>query len=135
MSQAISEGAAALIARSLPIVRRNKEEIVALMALRLADVDPGVAHEAAEALTGLLIRQAGSIVASGGPHGLEADADEHRTLGIGGRHYSRFADALVPILKDVLGAATPHDVPIAWCDAFWAIIESMSAATPLRKLA
>ena len=52
-------------------------------------------------------------------------ASQHRAQGIHGRHYSRFGDALVPVLRDVLGPTYPRSVASAWIDAFWAIVRAM----------
>ena len=59
--------------------------------------------------------------------------DEHRAIGIEARHYSRFGDALIPALTDLLGPNVPRDVPAAWCDAFWTIIRKARAAARLQK--
>ena len=52
---------------------------------------------------------------------------EHETLGIAGRHYSRFGDALVPVIRDVIGRGTPREVSSAWVDGFWAMIRAVQA--------
>jgi hemoglobin-like flavoprotein len=129
MSESVSERTRANLARSLPIVRRHKEEIVSHMRLYLRQVDegrdsPGRSDIAATVLAELILRQAGLIVDSGQTAGLETAAAEHRTLGIDGRHYSRFGDALVPVLRDVLGDQVPREIPSAWCDAFWAVVRA-----------
>ena len=72
----------------------------------------------------LLVRQASLIAETGDVAGLETVAAEHRSLEIEGRHYSRFGDALVPILRDLLGPRVPREVPSAWCDTFWAVIRA-----------
>ena len=128
MSQAISERTTAFLARSLPMVRQHKAEIVVRMEMSLRDVAPEPGDRAeliARTLLGLLIAQAAGLVDGGRPAGLESAARELRSLEIGGRHYSRFGDALVPILKDVLGGATPRQVASAWCDTFWLMVEAL----------
>jgi len=81
-------------------------------------------------LTDLLLRQAGRIVEIGRAADLDSIADEHHSLALDGRHYSRFGDALVPILRDVLEPGVPREIPAAWCDTFWAVIR---AAQPGRE--
>jgi hemoglobin-like flavoprotein len=130
MSEVISERTRANLTRSLPIVRRHKEEIVSNMHVYLRQVDEGRdalgrSDIAATVLVELILRQAGLIVDSGHSEGLETAAAEHRALGIDGRHYSRFGDALVPILRDVLGVQVPREIPSAWCDAFWAVVRAI----------
>lgn len=131
MTVHISEKTRNLLARSLPLVHQRKREIIGLMEINLRGVDgaqkafgqPGMT---AMLLTELLLGQARAIVESGRIEPPDNLAAEHRTLDIVGRHYSRFGDALVPILRDLLGPATPREVPSAWCDTFWAIVRAIA---------
>ena len=135
MSESVSARTRAILASSLPVVRRHKDDLVASMEVYLRRVDEdrttlGRSDIVAMILTELLIRQASLIVDSGRISGLETAAEEHRSIEIEGRHYSRFGDALVPILRDVLGAGVPREVPAAWCDAFWAVIRATRRPRP-----
>lgn len=135
MPELVSERTRSILATSLPIVRQHRDEIVAAMEVYLRRVDEdrkslGPSDVLAMILTDLLLRQADRIVDSRSAAGLDTIASEHRSLEIDGRHYSRFGDALVPILRDVLGVHVPREVPAAWCDTFWALIR---AAQPSRE--
>lgn len=134
MSQSFDESVRAALARSLPLVHQHEAEIRSRMEANLASVsgqDEPFGHPelTARSLTDLLVRQAEAIVETGTVRELEFAAREHRTLGIVGRHYSRFGDAIIPILKDVIG--TPHEIGAIWCDTFWAVINAMQ---PHREL-
>lgn len=138
MSEVVSARTRSALARSLPLVRQHKEEIVDRMGLSLRRIAGkperfDKAEATATILTSLLLRQADLIVYSGRPADLDAVAHEHRSAGIDGRHYSRFGDVLAPILKDVLGARTPREVVSAWSDTFWQVIRaSQSAEEPVE---
>ena len=115
------------LARSLPLLQRHKDELLeGLEACLRGSEEPddafGQAEVTAMLLTQLLIDEAASLVRSGSFSTLDGVADQHRALDIDGRHYSRFGDALAPVLKDVLGTNIPADVPSAWCDTFWRVI-------------
>ena len=127
MSSPISDNARHILARSLPFVQHHKDRIIERMELHLrgavGDVEPfGQSAVAAMLLVQLLLDQARSLVESGEVAAADGIRDEHRALEIDGRHYSRFGDALVPILRDVLGASVPREVAVAWCDTFWAVV-------------
>jgi hemoglobin-like flavoprotein len=83
-------------------------------------------------LVELLLDQAHGLIETRMPRRLGGTLAEHRALGIDGRHYSRFGDALVPILSDLLGPNVPREVPVAWCDAFWTIVRTIE---PQRRRA
>lgn len=118
-----------LIAQSLPLVEHHRDALTAGIELPLrsvgADEAFGQSEVVAMILVGMLIEQAHHVIRIGGLRDVEDRAEEHRALAISGRHYSRFGDALVPVLKDVLGPNTPASVPGAWCDLFWSIIRAM----------
>ena len=136
MTELVTERTRDIIARSLPIVRQHKDEIVGAMEIYLRRVEEdrktfGQSDVAAMILTELLLRQAGLIAGSGQVAGLETMALEHSALGIDGRHYSRFGDALVPILRDSLGVNLPREVSSAWSDTFWTVIRAAQAKQAL----
>ena len=136
MSELVTERTRDIIARSLPIVRQHKDEIAGAMEVYLRRVEDdrttfGQSDLSAMILTELLLRYAGQIAGTGKVTGLEAIAPEHESLGIDGRHYSRFGDALVPILRDSLGVNLPRDVSSAWSDTFWTIIRAAQAKQAL----
>ena len=136
MTELVTERTRDIIARSLPIVRQHKDEIVGAMEIYLRRVEEdrktfGQSDVAAMILTELLLRQASLIAGTGEVAGLETMAIEHAALGIDGRHYSRFGDALVPILRDSLGVNLPREVSSAWSDTFWTVIRAAQAKQAL----
>ena len=138
MSEAISDRARERLARSLPLVRSHQDGIIERMEVHLraaADAPAafGQSEVAAMLLVQLLLDQAGSLVESGTLAAGAARGEELEALGLDGRHYSRFGDALVPILRDVLGAEVPREVPGTWCDLFWAAIRQMQAQPALER--
>jgi hemoglobin-like flavoprotein len=118
-----------LIVRSLPLVQRRKEALVARMEAALAELDTketatGQAEVTAVVLVDLLLDEARQLVEAGRFGPLDWLPGEHYLLDITGRHYSRFGDALIPALRDLLGPIPPREVLSAWCDLFWAIIRT-----------
>ena len=126
----ISDTARGHLARSLPLLQMHREALVAAIEASFAaaaERDEGFGRPglAAAMLVDLLIEQ-GRRLADGAAAGdLGRAAGEHRAAGLTGRHYSRFGDALIPSLNDVLGPNLPRQVAAAWCDAFWAAIAAM----------
>lgn len=132
MSDFVSEYTRAVLAQTYPLVRSHRDEIITRLELHLRSVDkssePNRQSELiAMLLADLLIKQAGAIAFTGGPVNLGDVAQEHASLLIEGRHYSRFGDSLVPVLRDVLGAHVPDSIASAWCDTFWAIVTALEA--------
>jgi hemoglobin-like flavoprotein len=127
MSPAISDNVRTRLSRSLPLVEQRKESLVNRMEANLrageSDREPyGQSEVVAMILVDLLLAQARNLAEKGEMADLRDVKEEHRALDISGRHYSRFGDALVPILRDLLGPRLPREVASAWCDAFWAVI-------------
>lgn len=130
MPSPISENARAILARSLPLLQPHRERIVERMEVHLrgagGEEEPfGQSELAATALVRLLLDQARSLVESGEIAAAGGILDEHRALEIDGRHYSRFGDALVPILRDLLGQRVPREVAGTWCDTFWTVLRAL----------
>ena len=125
MPSPVSDRIRSLLSRSLPLVRPQRDLLVERIERSFA-AETGRASLDAELsamlLVDLLLTQVKSLVESGAFGPLDEVAAEHRALGIGGRHYSRFGDALVPVLRDLLGRTVPREVAAAWCDTFWAMI-------------
>ena len=140
MSTSPRERTRSLLAGSLALVRRHTDEIISHMEAHLRGIDGpgerfGQSEVAAMMLTQLLIDQAAAMADQGSlriPSGLGA---EHRALDIVGRHYSRFGDALVPVLKDVLGPGVPADLTAAWGDAFWLAVQAIEPESELQPAA
>ena len=137
MSSPVSDRLRSLLARSLPLVQQRRALLIERMERSLAAAeteaeDCGQAEVTAALLVELLLGEVKHLVESGRFGDLATVTAEHRRLDISGRHYSRFGDALVPILRDLLGPIVPREVAGAWCDTFWAIIR---AAQPAEALA
>jgi hypothetical protein len=139
MNNVVSDRTRSLLIQSLPAVE-SKEDVIrdALSAsLTRSEQDPELSAESeliAALLLNFLIRQARQVAEGGAPVGLELYENEHRLHGISGRHYSRFGDALIPVLRDALGAMHPRATALAWGDAFWAFVRRMQddAECPLQ---
>lgn len=117
------------LARSLVLVEAQRPRLVARMeeylrACEEPDEDYGQAEISAFVLVDLLLAKAHEIVEQGAARNLGTIIAQHQLLDIDGRHYSRFGDALVAILKDLLGPTVPPEIPAAWCDAFWGMIRA-----------
>ena len=129
MSEAVSTRTRSLIARSLPLVQQRREALVERMEAALAELDTrdsaiGQAEVTAVVLVDLLLDEARQLVESGAFGPLSYVPGEHYLLEITGRHYSRFGDALMPVLRDLLGPIPPRELLSAWVDTFWAIINA-----------
>ncbi|MGZ8347416.1 MAG: hypothetical protein ACXWUP_09930 [Allosphingosinicella sp.] len=132
MSIVLNEQSRRLLAQSLPLLQSNRDPIAEAMEVSLAAAaEPGEAFGQAEVtamiLLELLLAQGRALAETGHPLRVEGTLDEHRALDIGGRHYSRFGDSLVAILRDVLGPGLPREVAAAWCDAFWSVVHAVTA--------
>jgi hemoglobin-like flavoprotein len=129
MSAAISKRTRKNLSQSLSLVDLHKENLVNRMEASLRAGEPddeayGQSEMVAIVLVDLLLAQARNLVNSGELADLRDVDAEHRALMIAGRHYSRFGDALVPILKDLLGSNLPSGVTAAWCGTFWTVIRA-----------
>ncbi|HYD13675.1 MAG TPA: hypothetical protein VEC11_12580 [Allosphingosinicella sp.] len=129
MSEAVSTRTRSLLARSLPLVQQRRETLVERMEAALAELDTketalGQAEVTAVVLVDLLLDEARQLVEHGAFGPLSYVSGEHYLLEITGRHYSRFGDALLPVLRDLLGPIPPREVLAAWVDTFWAIINA-----------
>jgi hypothetical protein len=120
------------LARSLHLLEVHKDRFLegmeeSLRAQESGGEGFGEAEVAAMILTELLLEQ-GRSLADRGELRLAGDAlAQHRALAINGRHYSRFGDALVAVLRDSLGTGVPAEIGSAWCDAFWATVRAVLA--------
>jgi hemoglobin-like flavoprotein len=129
MSTPISLHQRDMLVRTLPLVRQHKEAIVARLAWALRGVSRQRSardvETIARTLTELLIDQAHALSGTGTLRPLDDVSSRHAALGIDGRFYSRFGDALVPVMSDLLGPNVPRDVAPAWCDAFWMVVRAL----------
>ena len=140
MSEVISPRTRSLLARSLPLVQQRREALVERMEAALAELDTretstGQAEVTAVVLVDLLLEEVRQLVESGAFGPLAWVAGEHYLLDITGRHYSRFGDALMPVLRDLLGPIPPRELLSAWGDAFWAIIHRALGARSETRVA
>ena len=130
MSSIIGSRTREQLARSLHLLEAHKDRFLEGMEASLRAQESGgesfgQSEVTAMMLTDLLLEQ-GRSLADRGELRLPYDAlAQHRALDIDGRHYSRFGDALVAVVRDSLGAGAPVEIGSAWCDAFWAIIRAV----------
>ncbi len=127
MSNAISEAARDSLFHSFAAVEAAAPAIKAAMfaSLALAEGESPPSEGTggiASTLVDMLLDQARHMAEGRGPGDVAAIVLQHRALGIEGRHYSRFGDALVPVLRDAVGPRLPGTVTAAWGDAFWSVI-------------
>ena len=119
-----------LLVQSLPLMEHRKDALIEGLA-RYLGRDTGEAQKDSEliaiVLTDLLIGQASHLVRSNALLDLDEICLEHSRLRLQGRHYSRFGDALAPVIRDVLGPKIPREVAGAWGDVFWAVIRAVQA--------
>jgi nitric oxide dioxygenase/hemoglobin len=122
------------LALSIHLIESHKDQLIAAIEAPLRTQEPphattSQAATIAELLTGLLLAQARNLVNAGTLAVADRTAADHQALGISGRHYSRYGDVLVPVLRDVIGANLPTDIAAAWGDLFWAAV---AATRPAR---
>ena len=118
------------LAGSLAVVEPRRWEITQKMQAFLAaneteDESCGQSEVTGLLLVDLLIDQAAELAGCGAVGDLRKVGQAHSRLGIDGRHYSRFGNALLPILRDVMGPTLPPRIASAWCDAFWFIVRAL----------
>jgi hypothetical protein len=138
MSNEVSEKVRDNLFHSFAAVEAAAPAIKAAMipSLALAEGEPAPFARAggiATALVDMLIDQARPMAEGLEPGEVEALAASHRLLGIEGRHYSRFGDALAPVLRDVVGPRLPSAVTAAWGDAFWSVIRRVMRASQQQR--
>jgi hemoglobin-like flavoprotein len=124
------------LCRSLPLVEPRKDEIITRMEVMLRGAagpeEPfGQSELSAMTLVEMLCRNARCIMEQRRFAPALGVAQEHQRLGIDGRTYSRFGDAITAILHDVIGPRLPSDVSAAWCDLFWTVINEITAREPV----
>ena len=132
MTDLISETTRERLACSLVLVQANRAALVegmkrALLSSEGREEPLGDTQTMAQMLVDMLVGEAWRVVSEGSAADLAAYASEQAVLGIDGRHYSRFGDALVPLMRDVLGLSFPAEMAGAWVDTFWALVRAVVA--------
>jgi hypothetical protein len=131
MLTSLSERTRNLLAQSLPFIEHKRDSLVDGVSGYMKSVtSPDPDHHSemvAMMLAELLIGRSRHLVLQGPFREADEIRHEHSSLGIEGRHYSRFGDALVPVIRDILGPNAPREIAGAWCDAFWAMIRDVQA--------
>lgn len=130
MTDLISETTRGRLAASLVLVQANRDALIAGMGRALLfsegrDEPFGQAELAAGSLVDFLIGEARHLVSEGSTGNLADHVAEQSSLGLDGRHYSRFGDALMPVMRDVLGPSFPADMAGAWIDTFWTLVRTV----------
>jgi hemoglobin-like flavoprotein len=119
-----------LLVQSLPLMEHRKDALIEGLAryLRGGGADASQNSDVfAIVLTDLLIAKAEHLVRSSALLDLDEICLEHSRLRLPGRYYSRFGDALAPVIRDVLGPKLSRETAGAWGDVFWAIIHAVQA--------
>jgi hemoglobin-like flavoprotein len=131
MSIQLGDHTRALLAQSLPLMERSKGRLIEGLGAYVGAVVAGTNDDpelVATTLTEMMLAQSAQMLQSGTFPNTGDLKRQHEALGIEGRHYSRFGDALSPVIRDVLGPNVPSAVPAAWGDAFWAIVRTIKSA-------
>ena len=139
MNDIVSFRTRTLLSQSLRAVQSGQERIELALGTSLArsERDPELSDTPdviAAILLNFLIEQVRHVTETGEPRELDLHHAEHRLHGIDGRHYSRFGDVLVPVLRDTLGPSHPRATALAWSDAFWAVVQKMRQDRPPSAL-
>ncbi len=138
MAKLISENSRKALFSSLGSVEAHRPAIVAALAGSLAADAEGEDRDRSELivilLMDMLVEQARYLSQGRPPQDLHDHVVRHERNGISGRHYSRFGDALVPVLRDVIGPGLPRSVANAWVDAFWLVIQTATLGEQEREL-
>ena len=130
MTTNMSERALAVIAETLPLMEHHRaplEEALERYMARQGPYDPsaGRTKVTTGAIMDALLGHARQLGEKGPVAGIVETAQRHRSLALGGEHYSCFGDGLKPIMKDVLGTKATSPVLAAWTDAYWAIVRRL----------
>ncbi len=139
MNDIVSFRTRTLLTQSLRAVQSGQERIELALGTSLArsERDPELSDTPdiiAAILLNFLIEQVRHVTETGEPRKLDLHRAEHRLHGIDGRHYSRFGDMLVPVLRDTLGPSHPRATAVAWSDAFWAVVQQLRQDRPPSAL-
>ena len=129
----VGDSARDVLARSFHSIQSHREQIIdamrdSLVASEATDDPFGQSEVTALLLVDMLLAAGRNLIDRGEAltDGMAASMlSEHRSQGIQGRHYSRFGDALVAVLRDVLGPQLPGAVSATWCDTFWSVVRHL----------
>jgi hypothetical protein len=128
----VSKRTIEVLRASLPAVNAHRSTIIGGMRSSLAAADPAQdewrVSRIATSLVDALIDEARNLVDGAGQRRDDEIRLEHERQGIGRFHYSRFGDAIAPVMVDAAGTALAKAVGGAWVDTFWAMIRRMKEA-------
>lgn len=135
MSTAISEQTQNALLKSLRAVEGRRDLIVQEMSggMRtcLASEDQaGRSSTISAALVDLLLEQGASLANHGRVQDIGPQVREDLRRNVSRCHYSRFGDAISPVLMDSLGGAYSAAVGAAWTDAFWTVVRTLPESAP-----
>jgi hypothetical protein len=113
------------LAESLPILDRHKEEIVTRLAAQVSRDSEGRQENAdlVSQLVECLVDEARAVVDTGRFARAEVARQVSEQLDVGPT-LSHLGDALVPIIKDIVGPSSARQTAAAWSDTFWAVFSS-----------
>ncbi|MDT9600839.1 globin family protein [Sphingosinicella rhizophila] len=134
MSTVITASIRNILSSSLPSVEASKTAIVEALAANLAaegpDQSSAQARTTAMLLVNMLLEQVVHLVEGRQPQNVEIYREEHRLHAIDERHYTRFAEALIPILRDAAGTSLPASAASSWRNTFGAVVRWMQQQNP-----
>lgn len=116
--------------QSINAVESRKNELAQALSKSLSRSahDPELSDtpdKVADALLSFVIDLSRHAIAGTPPADLLTYRHQHRLDGIDGRHYSRFGEALVAVIRDGLGPTYPRETGPAWSEAFWVFVRHL----------
>ena len=130
MTTDLSDRTRDIVAETLPLMARHRaplEKALRDHMLREDIDDPSAARIAVmtQAIMDMLYDHARQLRGYGIPAATPETAARHRALALGTAQYSRFGDALKPVMRDMLGSSATPSMLSAWSDAYWAIVRTV----------
>lgn len=130
MTTDLSDRTRDMVAETLPLMARHRaplEEALRDHMVREDIDDPSAAGITVmtQAIMDMLYDHARQFRGYGMPAGTAETAARHRALALGTAQYSRFGDALKPVMRDMLGSSATPSMLSAWSDAYWAIVRTV----------
>ena len=129
MNTALSSNAAAIVAKSLPLVERHRAPLTNAITgyMRRCGPDKPAAdrHQATtRVIMDMLLDHAREIGGSAPLLRIEETARRHRLMKLTAAHYSCFGDALGAAMKSVLGDQATPELLWGWGDGYWSIVRA-----------
>ena len=123
MTTDLSDRTRDIVAHTLPLMARHRASLEE--ALRDHMVRDDIDASSVQAIMDMLYDHARQLRGYGIPDGTADTAARHRALALDTVQYSRFGDALKPVMRDVLGSSAMPPMRAAWADFYWAIVRTV----------